>query len=66
MDRPQEWAWAVSMGYILVLCIVLPVTVVGYAVYGKFLISGKAQTILDAILFFDSSSGAIVRSICQL
>ena len=37
-----------------------------FAVYGKYLLSSGVQTILDAILKFDSRFGSVVRNLIAL
>jgi len=64
MANREHWNRAIIGGYCASLSLYAPMAIIGYLVYGSFLGSKGIQTILDAVLFFDTNTGVIVK-ICS-
>jgi hypothetical protein len=64
MAKKNEWTKAVVGGYGTAILLYAPISIVGYIVYGSFLGRSDVSTILDAIIFFDSST-AVILKVCS-
>jgi len=62
MKNPADWTRSVFGGYTASLLLYLPISLIGYGVYGSYL--GKADDILAAIQMFDKSTQFLTK-ICQ-
>jgi hypothetical protein len=65
MHSPQqEWRKAVAVGYLCAFLLYSPIAIVGYYVYGSYLV--HSSTILEAILAMDASAHIVIKICCVL